>query len=96
MNNKCSDAPEHDIHSGITIHFISIDIFDDDGAAAGKEYLKTWWNWKGVIPEKNDIVTLHWGDYSEESDTWKVAGRSISGTKEGEITIYLTKIGTRL
>lgn len=92
MDNKCDNESDHNMLNGITIHYHSIDIFDDNGAAAGKQFLKTWWNWKGIVPQKGDIVVLHWGDNSEEAETWRVASRVISGTKEGEVNIYLTKI----
>ena len=76
----------------MTLHFHSIDIFDDNGSAAGTTFLKSWYNWKGVIPVKDDIILLHWGINNEETDPWKVYGRQIDGTQEDAINIFLTKV----
>ena len=80
---------------GINIHFHSVDIFDDNGGCAGKQFLKTWWNWKGVIPQNGDIVLLHWGKHSEEEDAWKVIGRTISGLQENDLNLFLTQVNIR-
>lgn len=68
-------------------------MFDDEGIAASTQFLKTWYNWKGEIPQKDDIVVLHWGNNSEESEPWKVICRQISGTKPKEIKIFVSKFG---
>ena len=82
--------------TGININFYSVDIFDDNGGCAGKQFLKSWWNWTGVIPQKDDIVLLHWGNNSEEEDAWKVIGRSISGKNEKSLSLFLTQVNVKL
>lgn len=53
------------------------------------KYLKTWPNWTGVIPNKDDILILHFGDNNEEVLYYRVIGRAIDGTKSDRIGIYL-------
>ena len=31
-----------------------------------KKYIRSWVNWTGEVPEKGDVVLLHFGDYNEE------------------------------
>ena len=78
----------------MNINFFSIDIFDDNGNAAGAEFLKTWYSWKGVVPNQGDIVKLHWGNDEEtkETEAWKVIMRSISGTTPNTIDIFCSRL----
>ena len=76
----------------MNIHFHSVDIFDDNGAAAGTTFLKSWYDWKGTVPMKDDIILLHWGPNNEETDPWRVYGRQIDGTKENVLNVFLTKV----
>ena len=85
MKNTCHDTILMDNKSGIDIHYSYID------ADGSKKFLKTWWDWAGPIPQKDDVVVLHWGDNSEETDPWIVAGRIISGTNEKTLNIILKK-----
>lgn len=62
----------------MTIHFFV------DG-----NYLKSWPNWSGVIPQIGDKVELNFGDYNEEKMRYKVVDRLISGTAHESIQIYL-------
>ena len=85
MDNICHEAPATLNKHGIDIHFSYID------SAGAKRFLKTWWDWQGVIPQKGDVILLHWGDNSEETDAWIVIGRVISGTEEKTINVILGK-----
>lgn len=61
----------------MTIHFFS------------GTYLKSWPNWSGVIPQIGDTVILHFGDYNEEKERYKVVDRIISGTDSDSVVIHL-------
>ncbi len=52
-------------------------------------YLKSWPNWSGVIPQIGDTVILHFGDYNEENERYKVVDRIISGTDSDSVVIHL-------
>ena len=52
-------------------------------------YLKSWPNWIGVIPQIGDTVILHFGDFNEESERYKVVDRLISGTDPDSVVIHL-------
>ena len=52
-------------------------------------YLKSWPNWTGVIPQIGDTVKLHFGDFNEESERYKVVDRLISGTEPDSVVIHL-------
>lgn len=60
----------------MTIHFFV------DG-----NYLKSWPNWSGVIPQIGDKVELL--DYNEIKEKYQVIDRLISGTAHESIQIYL-------
>ena len=76
----------------VNLQFLSIDMFDDEGIAASTQYLKSWFGWKGVVPQKDDIVILHWGDKAEEAEAWKVVMREISGTKPNDVRIFVSRV----
>ncbi len=52
-------------------------------------FVKAWSNWTGVIPAKEDVVILHFGDYNEESRPYTVCHRLIDGTHPDYIRIYI-------
>lgn len=56
------------------------------------EYLKSWPNWSGEIPQIGDVVILHWGDYNEKEDCYRVDYRVIDGTKADTVRINVTRI----
>lgn len=61
----------------MTIHFFS------------GTYLKSWPNWSGTIPQIGDTVILHFGDYNEEKERYKVVDRIISGTDSDSVVLHL-------
>lgn len=56
------------------------------------EYLKSWPNWSGEIPQIGDVVVLHWGDNNETEDCYRVDYRVIDGTKTDTVRINVTRI----
>lgn len=58
-----------------------------------KIYLKDWPNWTGEIPQKGDIVKLHFGDYNEKEKVYRVLHRVIDGRYSDKIDIVVTKVG---
>lgn len=75
----------------MNIHFISIDMFDDDGIAAGTQFLTTWYGWKGTIPEKDDVVILNWAKTGKEA--WKVVMREIDSADSLSIKMFVSRVG---
>ena len=55
-------------------------------------YLKQWYNWTGEIPQKGDIVVLHYGDNNEFHDEYEVLFRKISGTEPDKIIVDVKRI----
>ena len=55
-------------------------------------YIKQWPNWDGVIPIVGDIVVLHFGDYYEIEEEYKVISRRILGTYSDKIILIVEKI----
>ena len=55
-------------------------------------YVKQWPNWTGVIPAVGDTVVLHFGDYNEKTESYRVEDRYISGTEPDKIKIFVNKI----
>lgn len=56
-------------------------------------YIKQWHNWENEVPQKNDVVTLHYGDRNEESVDYVVVNRLFDGTKPNKVTIFVRKFG---
>jgi len=52
-------------------------------------YIKAWPNWTGPIPQKGDIVLLHFGDNNEREERYVVDHRVIDGTRPDKISIVL-------
>lgn len=77
----------------MNIHFHTIDIFDDKGAAAGSMFLKTWYDWKGELPHINDIVILHWDENGKDvKDPYKVKLREIDGAFPNVLNVFVSKV----
>lgn len=55
-------------------------------------YIKQWSNWDEGIPQKDDIVLLHYGDYGETEVKYIVKQRIISGTNYGKIVLLVEKL----
>ena len=60
--------------------------------ATGWGYIKQWPNWDGVIPIVGDIVVLHFGDYNEIEEEYKVISRRIHGDDSDKIILMVEKI----
>ena len=58
----------------------------------GYKYLKSWPNWSGEIPQKDDIVVFHFGDNNEQELCYIVDRRVIDGTKANTVRINVTLI----
>ena len=61
-----------------------------DGISLG--YIKQWPNWDGVIPIVGDVVVLHFGDYNEIEEEYKVISRRILGDDSDKIILMVEKI----
>lgn len=58
-------------------------------------YIKQWPNWTGVIPVIGDTIILHFGDYNEKAETYRVEDRHISGTEPDKIIICIDNLEKR-
>ena len=56
------------------------------------EYLKSWPNWSGEIPQAGDFVVLHFGDNNEEECVYRVDCRVINGTLPNKVRINVTSM----
>ena len=56
------------------------------------EHIKDWPNWSGEVPQKGDLVELHFGDDNEEVHGYIVKLRVISGTQPEHIRIFIEPI----
>ena len=54
-----------------------------------EEWRHYWHNWTGLVPEKDDIVALHFGDDNEEEERCVVYRRVISGTDPDRVVVYV-------
>ena len=55
-------------------------------------FIKQWPNWTGEIPQKGDIVVLHFGDKNETTEIYAVRKRLIDETRPDKISIELERI----
>ena len=53
------------------------------------QYIDDWANWTGEVPQKGDVVILHFVDDNDEESRYKVVGRSIDGTKPDDVTLFI-------
>lgn len=58
----------------------------------GWGYIKQWPNWDGVIPIVGDVVVLHFGDYNEIEEEYKVISRRILGDYSDKIILMVEKL----
>ena len=57
-----------------------------------KKYIRAWVNWTGEVPEKGDVVLIHFGDYNEEELMYRVVNRVFNGLRPERIDIIVEKI----
>lgn len=50
-------------------------------------HMEQWPNWTGEIPQKGDVVLLHFGDNNENEERYIVQRRIISGTEPGKVVV---------
>jgi len=60
------------------------------GECKKREYLKDWVNWSGEVPQKGDVVLIHFGDNDEEEYKYRVVGRIIDGGKPEDVDIIVS------
>jgi len=51
---------------------------------------KDWVNWSGEVPQKGDVVLIHFGDNDEEEYKYRVVGRIIDGGKPEDVDIIVS------
>ena len=57
-----------------------------------KKYIRAWVNWTGEVPEKGDVVLIHFGDYNEEEGIYRVVNRVFNGLRQECIDIIVEEI----
>lgn len=57
-----------------------------------KKYIRNWVNWTGEVPEKGDVVLIHFGDYNEEEFMYRVVNRVFNGLRPDDIDIIVEEI----
>lgn len=57
-----------------------------------KKYIRNWPNWTGGVPDKGDVVLIHFGDYNEEEFMYRVVNRVFDGRFPDDIDIIVEKI----
>jgi len=62
------------------------------GECGEKKYLRDWVNWTGEVPQRGDIVLIHFGDNNEEEYKYRVVGRIIDGRKSDDVDIVVSLI----
>lgn len=76
---------------------------DDDGIidlTAAEERLELIRQWDGIdptvhfIPQQSDWVILHWGDYNERGEVYRVFKRIVDGATPDVVKIVVTRIDT--
>lgn len=60
------------------------------GECGEKKYLRDWVNWTGEVPNRGDIVLIHFGDNNEEEYKYRVVGRIIDGRKPDNVDIVVS------
>ena len=61
------------------------------GECGERKYLRDWVNWSGEVPNRGDIVLIHFGDDNEKEYKYRVVGRIIDGRKPDDIDVSLMK-----
>lgn len=62
------------------------------GECGEKKYLRDWVNWTGEVPQRGDIVLIHFGDNNEEEYKYRVVGRIIDGRKPDDVDVVVSLI----
>ena len=57
-----------------------------------KKYIRAWVNWTGEVPDKGDVVLIHFGDYNDEEFMYRVVFRVFNGLRPDYIGIIVEKI----
>ena len=57
-----------------------------------KKYIRAWVNWTGEVPDKGDVVLIHFGDYNEEEFMYRVVHRVFNGLRPERIEIIVEEI----
>ena len=57
-----------------------------------KKFIRDWVNWTGEVPDKGDVVLIHFGDYNEEEFMYRVVNRVFNGLRPERIDIIVEKI----
>lgn len=66
------------------LHFYAL------GECSEREYLRDWVNWSGEVPNRGDIVLIHFGDNNEKEYKYRVIGRIIDGRKPDDVVIVVS------
>jgi hypothetical protein len=56
------------------------------------EYLKDWVNWTGEVPNKGDIVLIHFGYNHEEEYVFRVLYRIIDGRNPKDVDVFVSMV----
>ena len=67
------------------LHFYELELGE-------KRYIRDWVNWPGEVPDKGDVVLIHFGDYNEEEFMYRVFNRVFNGLRPDYIDIIVEKI----
>lgn len=57
-----------------------------------KKFIRNWVNWTGEVPDKGDVVLIHFGDYNEEEFMYRVVNRVFNGLRPDDIDIIVEEI----
>ena len=57
-----------------------------------KKFIRDWVNWTGEVPDKGDVVLMHFGDYNEEEFMYLVVNRVFNGLRPERIDIIVEEI----
>ena len=57
-----------------------------------KMFIRNWVNWTGEVPDKGDVVLIHFGDYNEEEFMYRVVNRVFNGLRPNIIDIIVEEI----
>ena len=67
------------------LHFYKLEL-------GGKKYIRDWVNWTGGVPDKGDVVRIHFGDHNEEEFIYLVVYREFNGLHPDDIDIIVEEI----
>lgn len=66
---------------------MTIEFIDEKG-----KFIKQWPNWSGVVPQRDDHVLLHFGDYNEKQVEYYVSYRGITGTDPDKVILMVKEL----